>query len=282
MIGGKVLQRASHLLLYGNFFIALCAAAATYQTQTSAGKPDWHYILFIFCATFVFYNIQRLFLSSGYTSTRHSDRHRWIRSHAPLMYLLCLGGLIASIAAVRGELPATLIAFSALAGLALCYFAPLANIRHIPFAKTLYIAAIWACATCTLPLLTPAQSLPSRLVGLLTAERFLFILALCIVFDIRDMEVDRQSSVTTLPVHFGIPATKRVAMVTIGVFIASAMARLSFIAPAADGELLALSVSALVTVAVLYRAEASSSELYYLFTVDSMILLQTALCLVLR
>ena len=73
--------------------------------------------------------------------------------------------------------------------------------------KIFLIAIVWSWVTVFLPALEigEATTLP---VGLMLLERALFIFAITLPFDIRDLKVDSHSEVKTIPAEIGIKKTK--------------------------------------------------------------------------
>ncbi len=279
---------AVEFFLFGNGFIALCAAAATLQTQKAVGASDLGFVGLIFCATFTFYNIQRLFLSRGYSSALHSWRHRWIRNNQKRIAVLCLLAFALSIPELLHWTGSAILSFSALALIASGYFLPALEFRARPFLKVFYIAAVWSLATCVAPIVFdvafPLTHSELLFVEKLTVERFLFILALCLVFDVRDIGVDRTAGLRTVPSVFGVRAAKASAVVATLAFAAVALWRELAFTPNAErhfatGDLSALLGSAVISILVVMAASRHSTEFYYIFVVDSMILVQAVLCL---
>lgn len=76
--------------------------------------------------------------------------------------------------------------------------------REIPGIKTLLLAMVWTCATVLLPVLQTENYPNSANIVLIFVERFTFIFAIAIPFDVRDMKGDRLAGIRTLPIAFGV------------------------------------------------------------------------------
>lgn len=74
------------------------------------------------------------------------------------------------------------------------------KLREIPYLKIFLISFIWSVSTILLPVIQAGNEIFTAPVILLLAERFLFIFAIAIQFDIRDMKEDRDSGLKTIPI----------------------------------------------------------------------------------
>jgi hypothetical protein len=77
------------------------------------------------------------------------------------------------------------------------------GLRHIPGLKPFLITLVWTLSCVLLPVLE-AQDLHQTVINMrdttiLVAKRFLFIGALTIPFDIRDLFYDKQTGLKTIP-----------------------------------------------------------------------------------
>lgn len=272
-----------HALFFGNFFIALCASAASAESLIPFDGVTARYLLFIFCATFTLYNGQRVFLADGYDTADHSVRHFWIKGHRGAL----LGWSIA--AAAVGSLLALgwpyerLALFLICAVLSTCYFIPRFNLRAVPVVKAAFVALLWSFSTCIFPLLlacdTGLHGILDLHVALLAVDRFLFILGLCFVFNIRDIAVDRVKKVQTLATAVGVTQTKRIAILMVLCSAAISIVRWNFFPPAEPlTAVCAVILGSALTAVVLAAAQESRGEYFYLFWVDGMIIAH-ALCI---
>ena len=77
------------------------------------------------------------------------------------------------------------------------------KLREIPYLKIFLISFIWSASTIVLPLIQANEKIFSTPVSLLFTERFLFIFAIALQFDIRDMHADRRAGLKTIPTLIG-------------------------------------------------------------------------------
>jgi len=271
----KTLRIFSDFFIYSNIFISFCASAATYQTYLIRGEVDWNYLALVFCSTFVFYNGQRIFLSKNYTEENSSERHKWILKNKKLLIVLCAFACLASIPLIITWNFKMILMFGVFSVVSSFYFLPKINLRAIPGVKAVYIALLWTFSTVFFPLLMQQEEIISigyyfHLPGFFSLlQRFFFILALSVAFNIRDISIDKKKGVKTLPVLFGETKTKILCVVLIMIFFG--MIPPSFVI----GK--ALFYSAIITGVVILFASEKRREYYYSFLMDGMIVLQAAL-----
>jgi 4-hydroxybenzoate polyprenyltransferase len=123
------------------------------------------------------------------------------------LIILSFGGLVVVLFLVKTEILYLLVP---LAILSFLYSFPFpgkqkSNFRilKIPGMKTLLIAIVWTGATVLIPVFFEDKPFVHLQIILLFAERFTFIFAIAIPFDIRDMDTDSQTSLNTIPIVFG-------------------------------------------------------------------------------
>ena len=85
------------------------------------------------------------------------------------------------------------------------------NLRGISYLKIFVVAGVWAGVTTSIPLLANGYEFDSDLI-LFFIQRLLFVLALILPFEIRDMQLDLED-VRTLPQKIGIEQTKKIGLV---------------------------------------------------------------------
>lgn len=202
-------------LIYSNVFVALCAAVLTAGTYGLLDQSlDFMLVLHVFGVTLLAYNVQRLVRLRKFSN--HTSQVRWYLANKGLLYaLLAIGALLAGITFLKLDY-LLLIKLAPIALLSIFYsipFIPSAKapmaIRDIPGAKVFIIAIVWTVVTIVLPWVhSGAQwTLDASLYGL---QRFLFIVAITIPFDMRDLKYD-EARLATIPQLIGYFKAKRLA-----------------------------------------------------------------------
>ena len=204
------------LILYGNFFIAFCAVAMTFQTECLLyGQLEWSFLIgFVFFATLFLYAIHRIV---GLEKVRpFLEKYRYgiiykFRNHIKIYAFI--GGLGALyfffFLSFQNQL---LVAIPAI--LALGYVLPFVRgerrLRDFDYIKIFLIAIVWAVITVIMPIFENTRHL-SLSHFMLFLERAIFIFAITLPFDIRDLKVDAHIAVKTIPSRIGINKTKTLA-----------------------------------------------------------------------
>ena len=174
--------------------------ALVLSTQFVFSSYNIDIVVFLFFATFISYNFQRII--SIYKTPNHSRRN-WFDNHSKLIYFLITISLIVFINLFLGfnnnsQLLIVIISF--------CSFMYPFILRTIPYIKIYLIALVW-CLSTVLLTATENNLVISIDVILSLISRFLFIVAITIPFDIRDIKFDALT-LKTIPMLFGVEMSK--------------------------------------------------------------------------
>lgn len=165
--------------------------------------------------------------------------------------------------------------------LTLLYSVPLMPFKHLHFTrkagflKTVLLAFTWAFVTAYIPL--AEYSVQFSTAGLLIfAKRFLFMLMLCILFDNRDVKVDKIMGLHSLATDLKPVVLKRLIYLVFALLFI-----LNFFIGQYGGvdsrQVFALQLAALITLLVYYFSLKQQGYFFYYFVVDGMMILMTAL-----
>ena len=91
------------------------------------------------------------------------------------------------------------------------------NLRQISGLKVHIIAAVWAFTTVVLPILNNHQELTTK-VWITVLQNFVFVLALMIPFEIRDLKFD-SIKLATIPQQIGVKKTKILGVLLLLIFL---------------------------------------------------------------
>jgi len=201
-----------HFLINSNIFIALAAVSLALATDAQLGiAPHFKtYLVVIFLATLSDYNLHRFIAVKNNPKARHVEKLLWAVKYLQLLKILILTsstGLVISLFFIRIEI---LFVLLPLALLSFLYSIPFpGNLKKpfqllgIPGMKTLLIALVWTAVTVFLPVIQSGTPVNQASVLLIFAERFTFIFAIAIPFDIRDIKADALAGMKTIPATFG-------------------------------------------------------------------------------
>ncbi|MES2618545.1 MAG: UbiA family prenyltransferase [Bacteroidota bacterium] len=280
------MQRLIRFLLESNIFISLCALFVTVETQVQLGlQPQWHpYLFLIFFATFFEYNFHRLVTVLRHNEAMEVGKHEWVGRNKRLFFLLVILSAIGFATALCFAKPIVLLALIPIALLTLFYSFPLTKkyltifrLREIPYLKIFMIALVWGAATVIIPIIQTEHRFASEQVVAIFFERVLFVLAITIPFDIRDMEHDKRVGLKTIPHVLGEQRAIILAnIILLGSFCISVIRCMAINDWAV---LFAYSCSIAITFVVLNHKGIKQSKFYHYGYLDGTLILQ-AICIV--
>lgn len=154
------------------------------------------------------------------------------------------------------------------------------RLRDLHFIKIFLIAIVWACITVLLPILE-ANARIDISTTLIFLERCLFVFAITLPFDIRDLQIDAHTSVKTIPSELGIDRTKLLAhacltLVFIFAFINWQLETYSF------NTLLAFGLSVLSTIPLVAYSDRVEHDYYFTGLIDGTMIFQLLLIILLN
>jgi 4-hydroxybenzoate polyprenyltransferase len=281
----KLYYQFLDLILFSNLFMALCTVAQALVTFKLIGcRPYYPLLALLFSSTLFIYNIC-LFL----TKPANPDQSpllpkRWFFAHPRLMTTLTL------ISAMVSLFMYLLLSFKSevllvgLGVLSVGYSLPLFSkngqrygLRNIPGIKSILIALVWTMSCVMLPIFEAERThhivISNSDIGLLIAKRFLFIVALTIPFDIRDLFQDSQGGLKTIPVIFG----EKGAYLFCQVLLVAHLILLFLFKNGFDLDFLALSLTTILMGWLIFKSKWEKNEYYYFFYMDGVLILQYVL-----
>jgi len=262
-------------LLFTSVFAACCAVGLCMATEQLIIRhpPSLFSPLhtFVFGCTLMVYNAHHLMKR---TTEKLSDRYVWSK-HFMLWHYVCLVTGFILLAVSLFFLSYKIWAWCLVLGcLSLAYSLPLLpftrrkTIREFGWIKIMVLTSVWTIVTSMLPMIYWNVSMLNYPYEILI--RFVFMLTLCIAFDIRDMQTDLDAGIFTLPNIIGFKNSYRLMNFTIILFtMLSAIQYLRFQSlPRFAGAL----ITAVVTKWVIDYVKIHSSDKAYLGLVDGVML----------
>lgn len=264
-------MKSIRFIVYANILVSLSAASVSYAFCLQEGiQRASYYALFVFSATLLTYNAQRIIKRSQDKNDWDSGRLLWLKQNTKLLYVLSAVSCIACFWIYFRHLY-NFHSFLFLIPLALIsiFYAlklgKLKNLREIPHVKIHLIALVWVSSTCIFPALN--EELLSWESFLFGAAFYLYILAITVPFDIRDLNYDHPNN-KTVPQVFGVSLAKKIALITL---LASACI-FSYLSSGIIQQ-------TLLTIAIIYQAiliqltTKNKPELFYSGLIDGGIML---------
>lgn len=270
-------MRWLNFILSHSIFIALCALALCYQSFTLLHiQPRWYVYAFIFCATLCSYNFYWLISKYSFSKRQPSGTFLTTNISYTIIFLLSAAGMGVSFLFIPGAFIWVLIAIL----LTLLYSLPLwpapfaKRFRRAGFLKTTLLAFTWAYVTVILPAI-PVLKTDLQPVAVLFIARFFFMLMLCVIFDMRDMGVDKIHGLHSLATDVSKPVLKNIMLLAFALFIAAGiLVRYQF----NDlPQLVAFTCTGVVIWFVYRLSFKKQGYLFYYFLVDGLMLVSAGL-----
>jgi 4-hydroxybenzoate polyprenyltransferase len=231
----------------------------------------------IFAATLFLYNLDSVLPYKQSQPPGLSRRKQWMQIHRRELTLLTLAaGLLAgTLFLLNGRLLRLTPFLLHLGLISVLYSMPLLRrsgrwwaLRDLPLLKVFLIAYVWAGVTVWIPALYLGRAVAEPVVLVLFARRFLFILALASVFDIRDYTKDLATGTRTFPGVVGIRATQWLA--TLVLLLAAAL-----VPPGTPtGQEPVLLLPLLAAAGVIWGARENRPDYYFALLTDGVMVLQ--------
>lgn len=276
----RLLISIVHFFLFTSLFAALCALSLCMVTERlvlGVFPPlytDLH--VFIVACTLLVYNVHYLVKKA---KLHQSDQYAWVQDHRWLNYMFLGLGLLLSLVYFF-RLPIQVRWMSILlAVLSFAYSLPILPLPHkqrlkdIGWLKGFVLAAVWTMVTAVLPIAYYHQS--PLFYPFECLLRFIFMLLLCLAFDIRDMQVDQEQGIYTMPSRLGLVNTYSLMNGLAVLFIG--LASIQFLRFEQWSRLLVLIFSAISSIVAIHYVRKHPSDRNYILLVDGQMLLQAVL-----
>ncbi len=205
-------------IVYSNLFVSLCITLLAHQTYLLLKIPQensFNVLALIFFSTFFTYNFQRIYRlqSVDLLGKLIGIRLGWmIRNRKKLVVAAILSILLSAYFLTQLNVNVFILIIP-LALFSVLYVLPvLPNkkaIRDLPFAKIFVISLVWSVVMVAIPVVNHFgfQGLLENSFLFLLLEQFVFILAITLPFDVRDLRYDLESNIKTIPSFIGIKNT---------------------------------------------------------------------------
>ncbi len=217
----KIAKQLLDFYINSSIHVALSVYALSWITLLIFNLPyDENILYFNFYATITGYNFVKYF---GIAKWHHRSLARWLKV---IQVFSFFSFLLMVFYALKLEVNVLFI----LAGLGIItflYAIPILpkriyldeqqNLRQISGLKVYIIAAVWAFTTVVLPILNNHQELTAK-VWITVLQNFVFVLALMIPFEIRDLKFD-SIKLATIPQQIGVKKTKILGVLLLLIFL---------------------------------------------------------------
>lgn len=277
-----MLRKIFNFFLFSSIYISLCSVLMTWQTSHVLGLSySYDFFWFVFFASICSYNFH-WFLTP--LSHKSPDRVQWTHDHKNAHLLFYFAGVIGSLIffiKLREHwlalLFATFITFLYSAPkIPLPYFRFL---KQVAIGKTTFLTMVWTYVTAIMPVFIANVPHFDHQMKLFAASRFFLIYGICILFDYRDRDDDRDEGIRSMITYLDEKGVNRLflfsliafALFTLGLLF-TGFSLLSVIVLLVPGFILAF----------LYPyAKRNFSDYLYYFVLDGLMMLSGLLMLIL-
>ncbi len=193
-------MKAIQIFIFGNIYISLCAVLMVIFTDRIFNlNSESGLYLFVFFATLTSYSFHWYLTPDVHSS---SQRYIWVKNNKILLlvlFVLGVTGVMFFIYTLRDHL---LVLFF-MSALTFFYsaskipFRPFIYLKRIIIGKTIYLAFVWTFVTVILPLILNGRNWdPHYTIFIL--NRFFLIFPVCLLFDYRDRDEDREQNIKNI------------------------------------------------------------------------------------
>lgn len=287
----KIITYAVNFLVYSNLWIAfgaVCMTILSIQQLNFPAYPSTKLLFFIGSATIVIYQLARLVGLKSMSPASRSKLQAKKQEIALLISVFVCSGVTLTLFWSLTFYQQLLMLISGL--ISVLYTFPLvpykqsySRLRDVNGLKIGLIALIWMASTVLLPLLQATNHWNALYVPiiLLCIERFLFIFAITLPFDIRDVKYDVEQDLQTIPISLGIEKTKQLAH---GLLVACMLLQFIIFFMIDGNVILLISTFLVYLLAILLVSNATTQQTdkYYTALIDGLLVLHFPLYFLVR
>lgn len=267
-------------ILYSSIFIGLCAVAQALLTFKLIKAPiSFSVLSLLFFSTFFIYNLDSLFFSGELPPKKEMNKRVvWInRNRIFLKTATFLSFFFLAITAFYLR-PISIVLMGFTGIIALLYSIPVfkgKGLKHIPGLKLFLISLTWAISVVSLPIVESHIDLSVSNHSLLLLKRFIFISALAIPFDMRDIYSDHENHMKTIPLLLGEKGTKILCSFLLGFYLL--LLYFYDFGGNSPATFSALAISNGILAWMIFQSSLKKNEYYYLLGMDGMMIVQSLL-----
>lgn len=283
-----MIKKIAEFFLLTYFFIAsasACLVLTTYFLLDRAVKIN-ALTAFVFFSTLLFYNFHRVssyFDGDSFSPAGITKQLKEFSTLTKSMLAISTVGIIISAALMQVK---TLLIVVPLGLITFSYSVPLLKLkgrkkrlREIFLIKIISLAFTWSLITVTLPMVDTGVSVFSSSSLFLFTERFLFMFAICIPFEIRDLEQEKKWGNMTLPQRIGITWSKIAGLQALLMFLILVYIQFGNAGGSKTFVTLSQGITAIVAALLLVFTNQTRSNYYFRIFVDGTMQLQFILLL---
>ncbi|MBC7653919.1 MAG: hypothetical protein H7098_05520 [Oligoflexus sp.] len=282
----KYIRQPLDFLLFSNIFISLGAAAQGLVTYHLIGYPiNWFVIGCLFFSTIVSYNFSILIQKPKNPQLSEYRRVRWIFNYYNMNVGITVFAAIALIPCFLELHFKAQILLVILGFISIGYSTPLFSVgktkhglRNIPGLKLFLIALVWALSSVWFPVM---EIIASRQINIslweliiLVLKRLLFVIAITIPFDIRDMLQDSKYKLKTIATVYGEKKAYLFCQILLLIYLFFSVL---FPIGGFNLDFFGLTFTIFLTAWLIFKSKWKKDEYYYFLYLDGILVLQYVL-----
>jgi 4-hydroxybenzoate polyprenyltransferase len=272
------IKKVLEFIFFGSLFIASCAVAFCMETNIVLAVPLNHlsFYCFVFGATLAQYNLHYI---AKKVAVRDSERLSWSLGHRNVHLILLMTGVLLILFSFFSFHLKHFAILICLGGIAFLYsfpfipFSKRKRIKEYGFLKIITLSLLWTLVTVWFPV--NSMHVETNLFIFVFVKRFVFMFILCLLFDMRDIEIDSNENIHTMAVVLGRKKSYFLAYILLALFLILSFVQHQYYPQSAF--LPAMLISSLATLATIEITKKSNSDFVYLAGIDGMMLLQAVL-----
>jgi len=253
-------------LINSNIFVSFCVLSLALSSEFLLFNSKISFpskvSQFVFFAAIFTYNFQRIVRIKKHLKHPRKD---WIKKNEFLIYLIMIISAVMSLylfSIFKETKTQIAIIFSGIISILYPFF-----LRKMPFFKILIISLVWTISTMLLLVLEENIVFSSNIVFHLI-RRFLFVFAIAIPFDIRDLRFDSKK-LKTIPIIFGVSKSKLICFVSL--FLIVIISIFQFLNYNLRIEfLIAIILSCIVSSIFINKSDEKKSDSFFSFWIESL------------
>jgi 4-hydroxybenzoate polyprenyltransferase len=282
----NVIRNIARFFVFRNVWIALCAVSMLEETRWFFGEPVEvdALAIFIFFSTFFEYNLHTFSGKFSPWKPLNIVQHLFSSEVKKVLRACIVIGFAGSLASLFFLELKVLMAIGLLAIFTIGYSLPLMKkqgkfirLREITYLKIFTVAFVWSFVTVIVPMLEFSQTVSFTEIFIIFIRRFLFIYAITIPFEIRDMEREKLFGNISLPMIYGVKTIKVIGIVFIIVFILLCGLHekyFAFVLDERNNIFLPLALSGVAAGFLIVYASSERPNWYFKFWTDGTMILQ--------
>jgi len=276
------LKKLFDFFVFSSLYIAICAVLMVYQTCLLFSIP-FSFLLagFVFSGSVCSYNFH-WYLTPPQVE-QPSEKEVWNFSNKTIHLALFIAGLtgsaVFSILLIEHWFWLAITAF-----VTFLYSAPkiahpvFSYLKKVAIGKTIFLAFAWMHVTTLLPIIMNSKTLHLEHIWFVV-NRFFFIYAICILFDYRDVEQDKQAGIRSLITYLNDKGVDRLFWGSIALVFLTSLLLLNHFSTA---EIIALFVPTIILSLLYYPSKKNFSDYLYYFILDGLMMLSAPLLLLIK